>query len=72
VLRSPDTYDLRSPDSSARNAWSLDSEPARLTFSAAIEAFLTARAAEGASPATITWYRMVFGRAARDLGPSGR
>jgi site-specific recombinase XerD len=69
VLRSPDTYDLRSPDSSPRNAWSLDSEPARLTFSAAIEAFLTARAAEGASPATITWYRMVLGRAARDLGP---
>ncbi len=66
MLRSPDTYDPRSPDSSTRNAWSLDSEPARITFSAAIEAFLIARAAEGASPPTITWYRMVLGRAARD------
>jgi hypothetical protein len=25
--------------------------------------------AEGASPKTIEWYRMVLGRAARDLGP---
>lgn len=40
-------------------------EQARLTFSAAIEAFLTARAAEGASPNTVIWYRMVLGRAAR-------
>ena len=32
------------------------------------EAFLTARAAEGASPKTVIWYRMVLGRAARDLG----
>lgn len=69
MLRSPDSYDLRSPDSSARNAWSLESEPARITFSAALEAFLIARSAEGASPATVTWYRMVLGRAARDLGP---
>ena len=65
MLRSLDTYDSRSPDSSTRNAWSLNSELARITFGAALEAFLTARAAEGASPATITWYRMVLGRAAR-------
>ncbi|MGI8998846.1 MAG: tyrosine-type recombinase/integrase [Candidatus Limnocylindria bacterium] len=69
MLRSLDTSDVWSPDSSARNAWSLDAEPARITFTAAIEAFLTARAAEGASPKTVIWYRMVLGRAARDLGP---
>ncbi len=57
MLRSLDTYDSRSPDSSTRNAWSLNSELARITFGAALEAFLTARAAEGASPATITWSR---------------
>ncbi len=60
MLRSLGTSDSRSPDSSTRTAWSLDSEPARITFSAALEAFLTARAAEGASPATVTWYRMVL------------
>ena len=65
MLRSLDTSDVWSPDSSARNAWSLDAEPARITFTAAIEAFLTARAAEGASPKTVIWYRMVLGRAAR-------
>lgn len=69
MVRSLDTYDLWSLDSPAPNARSFDTQPARLTFSAAIEAFLTARAAEGASPATVTWYRMVLGRAARDLGP---
>jgi site-specific recombinase XerD len=35
----------------------------------AVEHFVTAKAAEGASPKTIEWYRMVLGRAARDLGP---
>ena len=34
----------------------------------AVEHFVTAKAAEGASPKTIEWYRMVLGRAARDLG----
>ena len=61
MLRSFDTSDNWSPDSSARSAWSLDAEPARITFGAAIEAFLTARAAEGASPKTVIWYRMVLG-----------
>jgi site-specific recombinase XerD len=30
--------------------------------------FLAAKGAEGASPKTLEWYRMVLGRAARDLG----
>lgn len=66
----PDSSDKWAPDSGARNEWALDSPAVPLTLGAAVEHFLTAKAAEGASPKTIEWYRMVLGRAARDLGPS--
>ena len=64
----PDSSDKWAPDSGGRDTWALDSSPAGITLGAATEHFLTARAAEGASPKTIEWYRMVLGRAGRDLG----
>lgn len=64
----PDTSDKWAPDPAARNEWALDSPAGPLTLGAAVEHFLTAKGAEGASPKTIEWYRMVLGRAARDLG----
>ncbi|MCC6790576.1 MAG: tyrosine-type recombinase/integrase [Thermomicrobiales bacterium] len=64
----PDTPDKWAPDLSGPDAWALDSPGGPLTLGAAVEHFLTAKAAEGASPKTIEWYRMVLGRAGRDLG----
>jgi hypothetical protein len=69
VQWAPDTSDKWAPDLGARNEWALDSAAGPLTLGTAVEYFLTAKAAEGASPKTIEWYRMVLGRAARDLGP---
>ena len=63
-----DTPDKWAPDLSAPDAWALDSSPGGMALGAAVEHFVTAKAAEGASPKTIEWYRMVLGRAARDLG----
>jgi hypothetical protein len=60
--------DLWAPDSSLPTAWAPDSEAAGLTLRRAVELFLAAKGAEGASPKTIEWYRMVLGRAQRDLG----
>jgi site-specific recombinase XerD len=65
----PDTPDKWAPDLSGADAWALDSAPGAPSLGAAVEHFLTAKAAEGASPKTIEWYRMVLGRAGRDLGP---
>lgn len=45
-----------------------DSAAAELTLGPAVELFLAAKRAEGASPKTIEWYRMVLGRATRELG----
>jgi site-specific recombinase XerD len=50
------------------DAWALDSSTGGPSLGTATEHFLTAKAAEGASPKTIEWYRMVLGRAGRDLG----
>jgi integrase/recombinase XerC len=63
-----DTPDKWAPDLSVSDAWALDSSAGGLSLGRAIEHFLTAKAAEGASPKTIEWYRMVLGRAGRDLG----
>ena len=68
----PDSSDKWAPDPGARNEWALDSPAGPLTLGAAVEHFLTTKAAEGASPKTIDWFRMVLGRAARDLGPGRR
>jgi len=63
----PDSPDKWALDSGASDLWRLDSGDA-LTLGDGIAQFLAAKAAEGASPKTIEWYRMVLGRAARDLG----
>jgi len=63
-----DTPDKWPPDLSVPDAWALDSAAGGVSLGTAIEHFLTAKAAEGASPKTLEWYRMVLGRAGRDLG----
>jgi site-specific recombinase XerD len=68
VQWAPDTSDKWAPDLRAPNEWALDSPAGPLMLATAVEHFVTAKAAEGASPKTIEWYRMVLGRAARDLG----
>lgn len=64
----PDSPDSRAPDSWLAGAWAPDSGPGRLSFGRAVDLFLAAKGAEGASPKTTEWYRMVLGRAARELG----
>jgi hypothetical protein len=59
----PDTPDKWAPDLAAPDAWALDSSPGGLSLGAAIEHILTAKAAEGASPKTLEWYRMEACRA---------
>lgn len=39
-----------------------------MSLGAAVDLFLAAKAAEGASPSTLEWYRMIVGRAARRFG----
>ncbi len=39
-----------------------------LTLDRAVDLFLGAKAAEGASPKAITWYRMILERAVRAFG----
>ena len=68
MRRASDTPDKWAPDPSVLDAWALDSSTGGPSLGTAIEHFLTAKAAEGASPKTIEWYRMVLGRAGRDLG----
>jgi site-specific recombinase XerD len=68
MARAPDSPDLWAPDSWLSSAWAPDSGASQLSLRRAIELFLAAKAAEGVSPKTIEWYRMVLGRAARDLG----
>jgi len=63
----PDSPDEWALDSGSSNLWRLDSG-ALVTLGGATSQFLAAKAAEGASPKTIEWYRTVLGRAARDLG----
>ena len=64
----PDSPDSRAPDSWLRGAWAPDSASTALTLRRATELFVGAKEAEGASPKTLEWYRMVLGRAVRDLG----
>ena len=75
---SPDSYPVRSPDSRRNPRASLDSgAPDRFSgadslavgLGAAVDLFIAAKAAEGASPRTIEWYRYALGRAVRRLGP---
>ncbi len=58
MVWAPDSPDLWAPDSKER-----------LALGRAVELFLAAKAAEGASPRTIEWYRMITARLVRALGP---
>jgi len=77
MASSPDSYPVSSPDSRRNRRASLDSgAPDRLSgadlfavgLGAAVDLFLAAKAAEGASPRTIEWYRYINGRAVRRFG----
>ena len=60
----PDSTELWAPDSERRRAWASDSYE-HLTLIQAIDVFLAAKAAEGISPKTATWYRMILARLGR-------
>ena len=66
----PDSTDLWAPDSERRRAWASDSD-GHLTLIQAIDLFLAAKAAEGISPKTASWYRMILSRLGRAFEPSG-
>ncbi len=68
MVWAPDSPDLWAPDSGHPDLWAPDSKE-RLALGRAVELFLAAKAAEGASPRTIEWYRMITARLVRALGP---
>ena len=63
----PDTTDLWAPDSRHPDRWAPDSQ-GHLTLGRAVELFLAAKAAEGVSPRTTEWYRMILVRLVRSTG----
>ena len=63
----PDSPDLWAPDSGRPNQWAPDTFE-HLTLRRGVDLFLGAKAAEGASPKTITWYRMILMRAVAAFG----
>jgi hypothetical protein len=72
VATSPDSFPVCSPDSGHPTAGSLDPRGSLDAFAvslgAAIDLFIAAKAAEGASARTLEWYRMITGRAVRRFG----
>jgi hypothetical protein len=60
----PDSTGLWAPDSERRRASASDSD-GHLTLIQAIDLFLAAKAAEGISPKTATWYSMILARLGR-------
>lgn len=68
MVWAPDSTDFRAPNSRDPDLWAPDSRR-RLTLGQATNLFLAAKAAEGASPRTIEWYRMITVRLVRALGP---
>ncbi len=67
MVWAPDSTDLWASDSPRPDLWASDSK-GRLILGRAVELFLAAKAAEGASPRTIEWYRMITVRLVRSLG----
>jgi hypothetical protein len=63
----PDSPDLWAPDAGRPNRWAPDTFE-HLTFGRGADLFLGAKAAEGASPKTITWYRMILMQAVAAFG----
>ena len=69
MATSPDYSPVCSPDTSGSLATSPDSlGPIPIGMGAALDLFCAAKAAEGASPRTLEWYRMIVGRAVRRFG----
>ena len=69
MATSPDYSPVCSPDSSGASGTSLDSlGPIPIGMGAAADLFCAAKAAEGASPRTLEWYRMILIRAVRRFG----
>jgi len=69
VATSPDYSPVCSPDYLGPPATSLDSlGPIPIGMGAAADLFCAAKAAEGASPRTVEWYRMILIRAVRRFG----
>ena len=72
MATSPDSFPDCSPDSGRPTTGSLDSPGALDAFAvslgAAVDLFIAAKAAEGASERTLEWYRMITGRAVRRFG----
>jgi len=68
MVWAPDSTDLWAPDSGHPDLWAPDSRR-RLSLGRATNLFLAAKAAEGCSPRTIEWYRMITVRLVRELGP---
>jgi integrase len=65
----PDSPKNCAPDSFADSGIALDSSgPIPLGLGAAADLFSAARAAEGASPRTVEWYRMITVRCVRRFG----
>ena len=64
----PDSPDLWAPDSRHPDRWAPDSH-GHLTLGRAVDLFLAAKAAEGVSPRTSEWYRMILVRLVRSTGP---
>jgi hypothetical protein len=65
----PDSSPICAPDSSADSGIALDSSgPIPLPLGAAADLFCAARAAEGASPKAVIWYRMITVRCVRRFG----
>lgn len=67
MVWAPDSTDLWAPDSGHPDLWASDSN-GRLILGRAVELFLAAKAAEGVSPRTIEWYRMILVRLVRSTG----
>ena len=66
---SPDSTPVCSPDSLGPAGGSLDSlGPIPIGLGAAVDLFCAAKAAEGSSPRTVEWYRMIVIRAVRRFG----
>jgi site-specific recombinase XerD len=69
VATSPDYSPVCSPDISGPSGTSLDTlGPIPIGLGAATDLFWAAEAAEGASPRTVEWYRMILVRAVRRFG----
>jgi len=72
MATSPDSFPVCSPDSGRPTPASFDTsgplDAFAVSLGAAVDLFIAANAAEGASPRTLEWYRMITGRAVRRFG----